>query len=134
MYGAGAGASTAISYPTREAYSERMSGLKRLDKVGEKNRATNPNARIGRVEGTTKGGITLEENDDSYLKLVKAPEEEEEEDEEEQQEQEEEKQANEEFQDKRDEHQQDKAPGSMKDTAKDRTGKNENVQSEEDKE
>lgn len=107
--------------------------MKRLDKVGHKNRATNPDAKIGRVEGTTRGAISLEENDDSYLKLVKAPEEEEEEDEEEQEAQEEEKQKNQEFQDKRDEHQQDKAPGAMKDTAKDRTGKNENVQDESEK-
>jgi cell division protein FtsN len=41
-------------------------------------------------------------------------------DEEEEQAKEEEKQKNAEFQDKRDEHQQDKAPGAMKDTAKDR--------------
>lgn len=127
-FGAGAGATTAVSYPSRQTYSERMSGLKRLDKVGEKNRPSSPDAKVGRVEGKTTSEFSLEESDDAYLKLVKTTPEEP--DEEEEQAKEEEKQKNAEFQDKRDEHQQDEAPGAMKDTAKDRTGANANVQDE----
>ena len=48
-------------------------------------------------------------------------------------EQEEEKKKNAEYQDKRDEHLQDNSPEGMKETAKDRTGANENVKTEDDK-
>ena len=131
-YGAGAGASTAVSYPSRATYSDRMSGLQRLDKVGEKNRPTNPNTKVGRVEGKVKGDIEAVENDESYVKFRNVKEAEEAK--EEAAKQKEEKQKKEEAQDKKDQHQQEKAPGAMKDTAKDRTGQNDLVQDESQKE
>lgn len=126
-YGAGAGASTAVSYPTRATYSDRMSGLQRLDKVGEKNRPSDPNAKVGRVEGKVKGDIEAVDNDESYVKFrnVKEAEEAEAEAAQKREEEQEKKQAE---QDKKDEHQQKRAPGDMKDTAKDRTGNNDLIQ------
>ena len=132
FYGAGAGASTAVSYPTRSTYSERMSGYKRLDKVKERNHPTGKDAKVGRLEGKVSGDISLEENDDTYVKIVDHKAETEER-EKEKAEQEEEKKKNAEYQDKRDEHLQDNSPEGMKETAKDRTGANENVKTEDDK-
>jgi len=127
-YGAGAGASTAISYPTRATYSDRMSGLQRLDKVGEKNRPSSPDAKVGRVEGKVKGDIEAVDNDESYVKFRNVKDAEEAEAQAAQQKEEQKKKQ--EIQDKKDEHQQERAPGDMKDTAKDRTGKNELIQDE----
>jgi hypothetical protein len=84
------------------------------------------------MEGTlaTEGDVELVDNEDgdSYTVLRKLHTDEEEEvDEEAEAEAEEEERKNAEFQDKRDEVQMDKAPGAMKNTAKDRTGKNANV-------
>jgi hypothetical protein len=121
-YGAGAGASTAVSYPTRATYSDRMSSLQRLDKVGEKNRPSTPDAKVGRVEGKVKGDIEAVDNDESYVKFRNVKDAEEAEAQVAKEKEEQKKKA--EVQDKKDQHQQEKAPGGMKDTAKDRTGNN----------
>ena len=111
--------------------TERISSLKRLDRVKEKNYPPQGYARAGKSTGTVSGDIQLEEGEDSFMIIRNmAKEEQDEEEQEEQEEQEEdkaqEKAKQEEYQDKRDEYQQDIAPGRMKDSAKDRTGKNRN--------
>ena len=123
-YGAGAGAITDVKSKRPHA-TERTSALKRLDRVGEKNHPTNDLTKVGKVTGVTHGDYQVDEGEDSYLKLRNIKEEKEVAEEAKQKQ--EEKKKNAEFQDKRDEKQQDKAPGSMKDTAKDRTGRNANM-------
>lgn len=76
-YGAGAGAPSDLKTP-RSLASTESSTMKRLDKVGEKNRPTaDSKIKTGKVEGTVKGDFALEEGDESYGKLrnVKAEEE-----------------------------------------------------------
>lgn len=113
--------------------TERVSSMKRLDRVKEKNYPPKEYARAGKATGLVSGDIMVEENDDSYLRLRNLSKEEPSEEEQEQEQEEaeakkqEDKQKASEYQDKRDEFQMDIAPGRMKDTAKDRTGKNANV-------
>ncbi len=109
--------------------TERVSSLKRLDRVKEKNYPPKDYARAGKSTGKVSGDIEVDENEDSYLKLrnIAKEEQDEEKKEEEAEKKDTEKQKNQEYQDKRDEYQMDVAPGKMKDTAKDRTGVNRNV-------
>lgn len=128
-YGAGAGAVTSLDTHKMHHTTERVSSLKRLDRVKEKNYPPKDYARAGKSTGTVPGDIEVDENDDSYLKLrnianeEKADEQKQEEDEKKKTE----KAKNQEYQDKRDEYQMDVAPGNMKNTAPDRTGVNRNV-------
>ena len=116
-YGAGAAATSNPEYRGMSA-SQRMEAIESRGNKG-----------LGRIETTVKGDFEVEEGEDSFLVLHNRKAEKEEA-EEEKQKQEEEKKAkqkeNEKFQDKRDEHQQDRAPYKMKSDAKDRTGENTN--------
>ncbi|KAK4687020.1 hypothetical protein P7C73_g3100, partial [Tremellales sp. Uapishka_1] len=136
-YGAGAGAVNQSTKHLKHT-TERVSSIKRLDRVKNKNSAA-ADPVTGKMKGKVAGDMQVDENEgeDSYLKLrnIKAEKEaEEEEEEKKKEEEEEEKQKTAEKQDKKDEHQQDKAPGTMKEDAKDRTGKNANQPGGEEKE
>jgi hypothetical protein len=152
-YGAGAGAISDIKQPHLSHTTERVSTNKRLDRLAKaKAPPANSPDRSGRIEKSVDGEFELVDNEDgdSYTVLHKIGDDEEEEEEEEEgsgeeaseesgeeegkddeagevQSKEDMKKQNQEFQDKRDELQMDKAPGAMKDTAKDRTGKNANA-------
>jgi len=127
-FGAGAGAVTDSGGRHTRHTTDRVSPLKRIDRVKEKNEPTGKDAKAGKVAGTVEGDIQVEETDyeaDSYLQIHNVKKEEEQAEEEKKEEEakkEEEKQKNEEFQDKRDEHQQKQSPGAMKSETKDRTG------------
>lgn len=131
-YGAGAGAITSTDVKHTQHTTERVSPMKRLDRIKEKE---NPKFS-GKQSGTIGGDMQVDEREDGegYLKLrnIAKEKEEEEEEQEEQKKKEEEnekqKQEKAELQDKKDEGQQNQAPGRMKDTAPDRTGKNKNVE------
>lgn len=129
-FGAGAGAIGDVDTHRMHHSTERVSSMKRLDRVAEKNYPPKEYGRAGKSKGTVFGDIMVEENDESYLKLrniAKEEEEDEEKLEEQEKEEEETRQKSKEYQDKRDEYQMDIAPGDMKNTAPDRTGKNRNV-------
>ena len=134
-YGAGAGAVSSTRIQKTQHTTLRESPVSRLDRVGkEKNKA----GSSGKLEGKVAGDMQVDERDDGegYLKLRNIAHEEEEAEEAKQEAEEkkkEEQQKKKEKQDKKDEGQMDKAPGAMKDSAKDRTGKNKNVEGGEDK-
>jgi len=113
----------------------RESPTSRLDRIGkEKNKA----GSSGKLEGTVAGDMQVDERDDGegYLKLRNIAHEEEEAEEakaEAEEKKKEEQAKKQEKQDKKDEGQMDKAPGKMKDDAKDRTGKNKNIEGGEEK-
>lgn len=130
-FGAGAGAVSNIDTHKLHHSTERVSSLKRLDRVKEKNYPPKEYARSGKSSGTVSGDIQVEENDDSYLKLRNIGKEEEEDKEKKEKAEAEKKETQQkakEYQDKRDEFQMDISPGRMKDSAPDRTGKNRNVE------
>jgi sRNA-binding protein len=134
-YGAGAGAVSQTRLPKTQHTTLRESPVSRLDRVGkEKNKA----GSSGKLTGTVAGDMQVDEREDGegYLKLRNIAHEEEEEEEakaEAEAKKKEEQQKKKEKQDKKDEGQMDKAPGNMKDSAKDRTGKNKNVEGGEEK-
>jgi len=134
-YGAGAGAVSSTRIAKTQHTTLRESPVSRLDRVGkEKNKA----GSSGKLEGKVAGDVQVDEREDGegYLKLRNIAHEEEEAEEAKQEaieKKEEEQRKKMEKQDKKDEGQMDKAPGAMKDSAKDRTGKNRNVEGGEEK-
>ncbi|KAL7419124.1 hypothetical protein Q5752_005960 [Cryptotrichosporon argae] len=122
-YGAGAGAVDHVPAAHHQHTTDRVSAMKRLDRVRERNFPAEPSAKVGRQEGTVGGDMQVDENEDgdSFLVLRNVEKEEAR-----KREEEEEKRKKAAAQDKKEEHQQDKAPGAMKSDAKNRTGNNEN--------
>ncbi|OCF32732.1 hypothetical protein I316_05653 [Kwoniella heveanensis BCC8398] len=130
-YGAGAGAITDAGSPHLRHTTERISALKRLDKVKEKNYPSSANTKVGIVEGKVAGDVQVdkEESGESYLKLRNTKREQEEkeaaekkEQEEKQKKEEEEKKAKAQEQDKKEQGQKERSPDGMKDDSKSRAG------------
>ncbi|WVQ95102.1 hypothetical protein IAU59_002196 [Kwoniella sp. CBS 9459] len=130
-YGAGAGAITDSGSPHLRHTTERISALKRLDKVKEKNYPSSSSTKVGVAEGKVAGDVQVEEEEsgESYLRLRNTKREQEEkeeaerkEQEEKQKKQEEEKKAKAKEQDKKEEGQKEKSPDGMKDGQKSRAG------------
>ncbi|WVF67526.1 hypothetical protein IAT40_002282 [Kwoniella sp. CBS 6097] len=130
-YGAGAGAITDAGSPHLRHTTERISALKRLDKVKEKNHPSSPNTKVGLVEGKVAGDVQVdpEESGESYLRLRNTKREQEEkeaaekkEQEEKKKKEEEEKKAKAKEQDKKEQGQKEKSPDGMKDDQKSRAG------------
>jgi len=128
-YGAGAGAvDDKYKGPHYQHTTERTSAMKRLDRVREKNYPTKAGSKTGKAEGKVAGDIELteEESGDGYVHLTNLKDEAEKAQQAKEKEEEQKKQDL--HHDKMDEHHMDKAPGSMKDSAADRTGENKNVE------
>ena len=133
-YGAGAGATVDASGKRYLHTTERVSPLKRQQRIYESKHPKGSEVITGRAVRETMGDVETDETDDADSYLVvrnkkkeeeKRKEEEEEEAQKKAEESKKKEEENKKFQDSRDQHQQEKAPGQMKSEAKNRTGENE---------
>lgn len=113
-YGAGAGANVDPSSPRSQHTTERQSGLKRLDRVKEKNFPPGAEKKTGKITGSTTGDIEVKEDNEAFLKFTNVEKEKEKK---EQEEEEQKKKAEE--QDEKDKKQKEESKD-MKDSNKDR--------------
>jgi hypothetical protein len=71
-YGAGAGAINETGRPHTLHSTERVSAMKRLDRVATKNHPVNPSTNVGKAEGKVGGDVQVESNEDadSFVKIT----------------------------------------------------------------